>query len=113
MEIFFMDLEAHHGLDPSQPAHIWLLYHIFLKSVDQDAQEWANAWNSYKLQMKRQCERSLHNMFFFEMLLEGPQEMTTLAYPKDEGIDDIAFYGIDWEVNDNKAIITHLLQINP
>jgi hypothetical protein len=28
-----MDLEAHHGLDPSHPEHIWLLHHLFFKSV--------------------------------------------------------------------------------
>ena len=69
-----MDLEAHHGLDPSQPAHIWLLHHLFLNSVDQDAQEWANAWNSHKLQMKGQRERSPCDMFSFGMLQEGPRD---------------------------------------
>lgn len=108
-----MDLEAHHGLDPSQPAHIWLLHHLFLKSVNQDAQEWANAWDSHKLQMKGQCEHSPHDMFFFGTLQEGPRGMTTLTYPEDEEIDDMASYGIDWEVNDDEAVMTHLLQSNP
>ncbi|THH10681.1 hypothetical protein EW146_g8295 [Bondarzewia mesenterica] len=31
---FFLELEHHYGLDPDRPAHIWLLYHLFLATID-------------------------------------------------------------------------------
>ena len=42
-KIFFMDLEAHHGLNPTIPEHIWLLHYLFLPAIQQDAQDWAAA----------------------------------------------------------------------
>jgi hypothetical protein len=110
---FFMDLEAHHGLDPTRSAHIWLLHHLFSRSVDQDAQEWAQAWNSHKLQIKGQRERSPRDMFFFGMLQEGPRGMTAIAPADDEEIEDYSSYGVDWEVNDDETMMAHLLENNP
>lgn len=49
-----MDLEANHGLDPTQPAHVWLLHHLFLNAINQDANDWAETWNLHKLQIKKQ-----------------------------------------------------------
>lgn len=37
---FFYLLESHHGLNPLAPAHIWLLHHLFLAAINEDAQEW-------------------------------------------------------------------------
>jgi hypothetical protein len=104
---FFMDLEAHHGLDPTRTAHIWLLHHLFLRSVDQDAQEWAQAWNSHKLQIKGQRERSPRDMFFFGMLQEGPRGMTAIAPADDDEIEDYSSYGVDWEVNNDETMMAH------
>jgi hypothetical protein len=33
--------------------------------------------------------------------------------PDNEDIEDIVSYGVDWEVNDNETIMTHLLENNP
>ncbi|KAJ7796811.1 hypothetical protein B0H14DRAFT_2390310, partial [Mycena olivaceomarginata] len=54
---FFFDLEVNHGLNPSIAAHIWLLHHLFLHCIDQDAQEWAEAWNSHNLQIRGERTR--------------------------------------------------------
>jgi hypothetical protein len=48
----FIELETHHDLDPRNPAHIWLLHHLFLPHINTDAQEWADAWNSHHLQIR-------------------------------------------------------------
>ena len=34
---FFTDLEANEGLDVDNPAHLWLLHHLFLNNINQDA----------------------------------------------------------------------------
>ncbi|KAJ7829661.1 hypothetical protein B0H14DRAFT_2198155, partial [Mycena olivaceomarginata] len=33
--------------------------------------------------------------------------------PKEEGIENINEYGIDWEVNDEPNLVAHLLESNP
>ncbi|KAH7907150.1 hypothetical protein BJ138DRAFT_1014979 [Hygrophoropsis aurantiaca] len=113
---FFLDLEANHGLDPSRHGHIWLLHHLFLKSVNNDAQEWAQSWNSHRLQIRGERERSPRDMFFFGMLQEGPRGMGTVLAPEMEtGVDelDINDYGVDWDVHDDPQLMAHLLEHNP
>ena len=44
---FFQGLEIHHGLDSENPAHIWLLHHLFLHIINHEAMEWVNSWNSH------------------------------------------------------------------
>ncbi|KAJ6618374.1 hypothetical protein B0H10DRAFT_2164156 [Mycena sp. CBHHK59/15] len=48
---FFVDLEVNHSFNPTGPEHIWLLHHLFLHCIDEDAQEWAEAWNRHDLQI--------------------------------------------------------------
>ncbi len=38
---FFWDLEIQHGLNVSFRSHKWLLRHLFLKGLNEDAQDWA------------------------------------------------------------------------
>ncbi|KAJ7737938.1 hypothetical protein B0H16DRAFT_1664688 [Mycena metata] len=99
-KVFFLDLETNHGLNPTRPGHIWLLHHLFLTSVDRDAQEWVEAWNSHQLTVHRHRERSPRDLFLFGMLREGPRF-------------DINEYGVDWEVNQEPELIAHLLENNP
>lgn len=110
-----MDLEANHGLDPTQPAHVWLLHHLFLNAINQDANDWAETWNLHKLQIKKQRSRSPRDMFFFGMLQEGPRGMLVRSEERlvDEVVEDIPSYGIDWEVNEDDRLMNHLLEENP
>ena len=39
----FLELETHYGLNPTNLMHIWLLHHLFLEEVNQDAQDWAES----------------------------------------------------------------------
>ncbi|KAJ7808019.1 hypothetical protein B0H14DRAFT_2525505 [Mycena olivaceomarginata] len=111
-KVFFLDLEANHGLNPTRPGHIWLLHRLFLASVNRDAQEWAEAWNSHQLTIRRQRERSPRDLFLFGMLREGPRGISSHLHSEEE-IEDINEYGIDWEVNTEPELIAHLLENNP
>ncbi|KAJ7606536.1 hypothetical protein DFH06DRAFT_998805 [Mycena polygramma] len=110
---FFLDLEVNHGLNPSVPAHIWLLHHLFLRCIDDDAQEWAEAWNSHDLQIRGERTRSPRDMFLFSMLQDGPRGLEQFADPPDEQVDDPTTYGIDWDVVDNPTLMRHHLMANP
>jgi hypothetical protein len=110
---FFLDLETHYSLNPQSPEHIWLLHHLFLEAVNQDAQEWASAWNSHHLQIRGERERSPRDMFVFSMLQDGPRGVQHLLTPPDERVDDLASYGIDWDVVDDQRLMNHFLRENP
>ncbi|KAK6991956.1 hypothetical protein R3P38DRAFT_3437757 [Favolaschia claudopus] len=110
---FFYDLEINHGLNPRSPGDIWLLHHLFLDSINQDAQEWAEAWNSHKVQIKRERKRSPRDMFVFSMVQDGPRGLGDAVEPVDEPVEDIASYGVDWEVADDRRLMHHLLEENP
>ncbi|KAK6984522.1 hypothetical protein R3P38DRAFT_3425221 [Favolaschia claudopus] len=110
---FFLDLEANHGLNPTRPGHVWLLHHLFLSSVNRDAQDWAEAWNSHQLTVRRKRERSPRDMFLFGMLREGPRGISAFLTPEEEGIEDINEYGVDWEVSHEPELVAHLLENNP
>ncbi|KAJ6455614.1 hypothetical protein C8R47DRAFT_996621 [Mycena vitilis] len=112
-KVFFLDLEANHGLNPTRPGHIWLLHHLFLSSINRDAQEWAEAWNSHQLTVRRQRERSPRDLFLFGMLREGPRGISSFLAPEEEEIEDVNEYGVDWEVNDEPELLAHLFENNP
>jgi hypothetical protein len=111
---FFIELEVHHGLNPRLAAHIWLLHHLFLASVDQDAQQWAATWNFHQMEIRGERTRSPRDMFLFSQVQDGPRGIQHLVpTPPDEIVDDPALYGIDWEVIDNPLLMNHLLEYNP
>ncbi|KAJ6524767.1 hypothetical protein B0H19DRAFT_971758 [Mycena capillaripes] len=111
-KVFFLDLETNHGLNPTRPGHIWLLHHLFLSSVNRDALEWAEAWNSHQLTVRRQRERSPRDLFLFGMLREEPRGISSFLAPDEEEIENINEYGVDWEVNDEPELVAHLLENN-
>ncbi|KAJ7206953.1 hypothetical protein C8J57DRAFT_1441190 [Mycena rebaudengoi] len=101
---FFTDLEVNHGLNPTVASHIWLLHHLFLPAINTDAQEWADAWNSHSLNIRRERARSPRDIFLFSMYR---------AEPADEPVEDITTHGIDWAVADDPLLMNHLLAQNP
>ncbi|KAJ7740477.1 hypothetical protein DFH07DRAFT_751592 [Mycena maculata] len=42
---FFLALEFSAGLRPDLDAHIWLIHHLFLPAINQDAIDWVRTWN--------------------------------------------------------------------
>ncbi|KAJ7776603.1 hypothetical protein DFH07DRAFT_731418 [Mycena maculata] len=112
-KLFFVALEATHGLNPSIPAHIWLLHHLFLDCINEDAQEWAQAWNSHNLQIRGERTRSPRDIFLFSMVHDGPRGLERFVDAPDEDIADPSTYGIDWDVVDDPALMRHHLMQNP
>ncbi|KDR65367.1 hypothetical protein GALMADRAFT_81954 [Galerina marginata CBS 339.88] len=111
---FFIKLEAECGLNPQNPHHIWLLHHLFLPSINADAQDWAESWNAHRLEIRGQHHRSPIDMFMFSMVQDGPRGIRHLIQePEDEAVDNPALYGIDWEEAADPTIIAHLLEREP
>jgi hypothetical protein len=117
---FFTDLEANEGLDVNNPAHVWLLHHLFLDDINQDALAWAEAWNNHKLQFRGEPQQTPQEMFFFSMLEDGPRGLNgPLSQNRGEdpdrleGEEDISAFGIDWEDMDDEALMEHHYHHNP
>jgi len=55
---FFLDLEVNHGLNLQSSDDRWLLHHLFLHRIQEDADEWTQAWNSHKLKIRGEREHS-------------------------------------------------------
>lgn len=111
---FFIDLEAEHGLDRHNLAHIWLLHHLFLPSINADAQEFVHSWNNHVMHIRNQRNRSPRDMYMFSLLQDGPRGLHHLQ-PRDDPLppEDIATYGIDWADADNPRYMNHLREHNP
>jgi hypothetical protein len=109
-KLFFLELEEFYGLDPDLPAHIWLLHWLFLDEINHDVEEWTAAWNSHKMSLPDDQERSPRDMFIFGMLEHGPrglQEMLTQEQLPDE------YYGVDWEALNDLDLMRHFHENNP
>lgn len=117
---FLTDLEANEGLDVNNPAHIWLLHHLFLDDINKDALTWAEVWNNHKLQIRGEPQQTPQEMFFFSMLEDGPRGINGPRSQNREGDldefnegEDISTFGIDWEEMNNGALMEHHHRHNP
>lgn len=110
---FFLELETHHGLYPRMAEHIWLLHHLFLAAIDEDAQEWAQVWNHHTMQIKGQRGRSPIDMFTFSLLQDGPRGITGLLEPTNEAVENPDEYGIDWDAAADERLMAHQQVHNP
>jgi hypothetical protein len=107
---FFQDLELDHGLNVGLNAHIWLLHHLFLPEINEDAQLWVGAWNNHPIHIRGQQLHSPREIYYFEILQNGSQG-TTLKMDNDLGNDaedvDLAGYGVDWDELNDVQICRH------
>jgi hypothetical protein len=110
---FFIDLECNHGLDPDNPAHIWLLQFLFLPAINQDVTKWAEVWNAHKIQLWGEWDRSPRDMFLFGMVEDGPRGLAHLLNEEDMDGLDLATYGIDWEAQEDPVLMRHFFDNNP
>ncbi|KAH9854258.1 hypothetical protein C2E23DRAFT_867706 [Lenzites betulinus] len=110
-KLFFMDLERHHSLDTTIPAHIWLLHHLFVHHINQDALEWAEAWNSHRISLPGGQSRSPRDMFIFGVLEHGAQgvEERLRREPSPESLQE---FGIDWGVLEDRDVMAHFQEHN-
>ena len=95
----FVLLQAHEGLDISKPELKWLLHHISLPVLREEAAEWVRTWNAHKLRIKGERQRSPQGMFLFGQVQEGARGLSYLvprAIDENEEIDEEA-YGVDYD----------------
>jgi hypothetical protein len=52
-------------------------------------------------------------MFVFSMVQDGPRGLQQIFEPVDEVVEDIASYGVDWQVANEPRLMQHLLEQNP
>ncbi|KAJ7224560.1 hypothetical protein GGX14DRAFT_532018 [Mycena pura] len=111
---FFLSLEFSAGLRPDLDAHIWLLHHLFLAAINQDAADWARTWNEHKIRFDNERTRSPRDMFFFGMIENGLRgfDSDPDASRDDDDIEDLDTYGIDWEELHNADIMAHHAEHN-
>ncbi|KAI0668378.1 hypothetical protein C8Q78DRAFT_1071288 [Trametes maxima] len=108
---FFLNLERHYGLDTSLPSHIWLLHHLFLGSINQDAFQWAEAWNAHSLSLPTGGSRSPRDMFLFGMLEHGARGIEAFLQQEPQ-VDNLAEYGVDWDALDSPNLMAHYERFN-
>ncbi|KAJ7178456.1 hypothetical protein C8R43DRAFT_871806 [Mycena crocata] len=110
---FFLSLEYSCGLKPDVQEHIWLLHHLFLQAINQDALEWARSWNAHKIRFDNERTRSPADMFFFGMVQNGERGFEHEQIWEDDNIEDLEAYGIDWEELHDADLMAHHADNNP
>ncbi|KAH7907470.1 hypothetical protein BJ138DRAFT_1014449 [Hygrophoropsis aurantiaca] len=109
-KVFFQDLEFGCGLNPDNPALIWLLHHLFLRTINVDVLEWANSWNHHKMSVPGHGRSSPLELKWFSMLENGARGFQPHDYhvPEEQLEEDqIAEYGIDWDAYHDSHVLAH------
>lgn len=113
---FFLELEhlSEYALDPDRPAHIWLLHHLFLAAINQDAGDWVAVWNSHAITGHGLPHQAApQELFLMGMAELGARGLNYITADDQVVTEDMAGYGIDWEVYDSHTLMTHHLENNP
>lgn len=113
---FFMNLEHNYGLNQDNPGHIWLLHHLFLHLINNEAQEWAEAWNAHTMEIRGGPDCSPRDMFLFGMLQDGPRGLEhATSHTADDHLneEEMALYGIDWEAQQDPILMNQVLENEP
>lgn len=104
---FFQALEVADRLDVNSDAHLWLLHFLFLPMVNEDASQWAAAWNSHVLGRRGEPHRSPQQMFVQGIIEHGHRSGNPGPPEDDTVVDNIDSYGIDWDDIDNRHLRSH------
>ncbi|GBE88207.1 hypothetical protein SCP_1300210 [Sparassis crispa] len=111
--VFFYQLELHCGWDAHNPDHVWLLHHLFLRAINDDALEWAQAWNAHRISLQGSRARSPRDLFMFGMIEEGPRGLEQFLTPTEdlagESLDE---FGIDWSSYRDDRLMSHFYEHN-
>ncbi|KAJ6447884.1 hypothetical protein C8R45DRAFT_917688 [Mycena sanguinolenta] len=70
---FFYRLEALHGLDRTNPTHLWLLHYLFLDMINDDCRTFQTEWNAHPISGSGH-DQSPNDMFFLGQVEEGIYE---------------------------------------
>ena len=119
---FFEELEFHHGFDPDNPLHIWLLHTLFLPLINDEIEFFVQNWNQHCLQIRGEPSRSPIGVFEFDMLLCGVRgtpmdpeagRRDALVHDDSQGAEfDLETYGVDWQALSNRDVTQSQLQNN-
>jgi hypothetical protein len=99
---FFGGLEAHHGLRMDSAAHIWLLHHLFLESLNNNIQEWAEHSNTHGMRLKREKDKVPKDMFILGM---RRHVLDVTIVRQEEAVEDVDQFGIDWDGADDEQLV--------
>jgi hypothetical protein len=83
---FFIDLEENHGFLVGSPSHVWLLHWLFLDAVNEEVQEWVEAWNHHRISLRGTVDRSPRDLFLFSIVQDGMRGMVSNPEIYDEPI---------------------------
>ncbi|KAJ6449657.1 hypothetical protein C8R45DRAFT_849571 [Mycena sanguinolenta] len=111
---FFFELELYYDLSHDNPAHIWLLHHLFLEQINVEVQTWADAWNSHKVRLEGQRRQSPAEMFTFGLLEEGPRGLAhaRLSEEEEAAYANIDTFGVDWQAGTDARLMQHFAENN-
>ncbi|KAI9058753.1 hypothetical protein FKP32DRAFT_1581272 [Trametes sanguinea] len=109
---FFRALEAFHDLNVDNDAHVWLLHHLFLDTINRDAHQWAETWNHHVIARRGERHLSPAQMYIRGLAEHGQRgiRLADLNPDLEQGLSnsiDYADYGIDWEDIGNEHIRQH------
>jgi hypothetical protein len=93
-ELFEM-LEIHHGLDPDNMGHTWLVHHLFLNELNAELTEWVQGWNSHKMQLRGQRNQSPHEMFIIGITERECPGVSAWIMQQEEAVVDLVVYGVE------------------
>ena len=98
-KVCFEDLELHHGLDPDHLGHIWLLHHLFLLELNVELADWVHAWNSHKMQLRGQSNKSPHEMFVIGITERESPGIREWIMQQEEAVIEHANLGVEHSNN--------------
>jgi hypothetical protein len=85
--------------------HIWLLHCLFLESLNNDIQEWAEHWNAHGMRLKREKDKAPQDMFILGM---RRRVVDDAIVRQEDAVEDVEEFGIDWEGMDDEQLVREL-----
>jgi hypothetical protein len=93
------------------------LHWLFLDAINEDLSLWVDTWNSHKITLRGEPNRSPRDMYLFGMVEHGPRGirhlLTSPPEIDEEDLEDPAIFGIDTEIGEDPTLLRHFLENNP
>ncbi|KAJ3881370.1 hypothetical protein F5051DRAFT_322009 [Lentinula edodes] len=102
----FTLLETRHGLQVSNPNHIWLLQHLFLPMINEQLTFWAESWNHHRVSQRTGPARSPEDMFVFDSLVNGVRGDDIGQFSMTD--EELEVFGVDWEGLQDETLLRTL-----
>ncbi|KAH7092809.1 hypothetical protein BKA62DRAFT_625900 [Auriculariales sp. MPI-PUGE-AT-0066] len=108
--IFFQQLEQFDNLDVEERAHVWLLHHLFLDTINDELSLWAETWNRHPMSIARENRdistsnsESPFSMYLYGMVQNGARGFD-VQVPEDVPQDQLQDYGVDWAAQNDRRL---------